>query len=387
MGANNIRWLSFHPPAPPNGRGVFVQPLIRGEPLELKFSCGIYIFSGKDKAMQKEAILYEKMDNAEVHCFLCNHNCTIKPSKFGICGMRENIEGILYTYAYGRVIAANVDPVEKKPLYHFLPGTSSYSIATAGCNFQCEFCQNWRISQTSRKKDKSLSGYSMSPEDVVSGAIQNVCKSISYTYTEPTIFFEYALDIARLAREKGILNVFVTNGFMSLKALDIIRPYLDACNVDLKSFSDKFYRKICKGRLKPVLDSIEYMHKIGIWVEVTTLVVPGANDSEEELSDIAQFIASVNPNIPWHISRFHPDYKFTNKGPTPLETLEKAAAIGKKAGLHFIYIGNVPDDKNTICPKCKEVLIFRRGYSISRPEIKDGLCAFCSTPVPGVWNI
>ena len=336
--------------------------------------------------MHKEAMLYEKLEKAEVRCLLCNHNCTIKPSKFGICGMRENMDGVLCTYAYGRVIAANVDPVEKKPLYHFLPGTSSYSIATAGCNFQCAFCQNWQISQTSRKKDKSLSGYELFPEDAVENAIKNGCKSISYTYTEPTIFFEYAMDIARIAREKGILNVFVTNGFMSLKALDIIRPYLDACNVDLKSFSDKFYRKICKGRLQPVLDSIAYMHEIGIWVEVTTLVVPGANDSEDELSSIAEFIAGVDTGIPWHISRFHPDYKFTKTGPTPLETLEKAASIGQKAGLHFVYIGNVPGDKDTICPKCKRVLISRRGYYISRPEIKHGTCAFCNTTIPGVWN-
>jgi len=337
-------------------------------------------------AMQKEAMFYEKLENADVRCFLCNHNCTIKPSKFGICGMRENIDGVLYTYAYGRVITANVDPVEKKPLYHFLPGSSSFSIATAGCNFQCAFCQNWQISQTSRKKDKSLSGHALLPEDAVAKAIKHGCKSISYTYTEPTIFFEYALDIARLAGEKGILNIFVTNGFMSLHALDVIRPFLDACNVDLKSFSDEFYKKICKGRLQPVLDSIAYMHKIGIWVEVTTLVVPGVNDSDKELSGIADFIASVDPNIPWHISRFHPDFKFTDTDPTPIETLEKAASIGQKAGLHFIYLGNVLGDKDTICPKCKKVLISRRGYSIGRPEIKQGLCAFCSSPVPGVWK-
>ncbi len=336
--------------------------------------------------MQKEAMLYEKLEKKDVRCFLCNHNCTIKPSKFGICGMRENVDGVLYTYAYGRVIAANVDPVEKKPLYHFFPGSSSFSIATAGCNFQCGFCQNWQISQTSIKKDKNLSGYTLLPEDVVSKALKQGCESISYTYTEPTIFFEYAFDISRLARKKGILNIFVTNGFMSLKALDIIRPYLDACNVDLKSFNDEFYRKVCKGRLQPVLDSIEYMRKIGIWVEVTTLVVPGANDSDEELSGIANFIASVDPHIPWHISRFHPDFKFTDTDPTPVATLEKAVSIGQKAGLYFIYLGNVPGDKDTVCPTCKKALISRRGYSISHPEIKKGRCAFCRTPIPGLWK-
>ena len=300
--------------------------------------------------------------------------------------MRENIDGVLCTHAYGRVIAANVDPIEKKPLYHFLPGTSSFSIATAGCNFQCGFCQNWQISQPSRKTDKSLSGFTLSPEDAVKTAVQHGCKSISYTYPEPTIFFEYALDTAQLAREKGLLNVFVTNGFMSLKALDMIRPYLDACNVDLKSFDKKFYKKICKGRLQPVLNSIKHMHNIGIWVEITTLVVPGANDSDRELSDIANFIVGVDPNIPWHISRFHPDFKFTDTAPTPIETLEKAASIGYKAGLHYIYLGNVVGDKNTVCPKCHKVLISRRGYSIGPPEIKHGMCVFCSTPVPGVWR-
>jgi pyruvate formate lyase activating enzyme len=341
---------------------------------------------GKDKAMQKEAMLYEKLKKADVRCFLCNHNCTIKPSKFGICGMRENIDGILYTYAYERIIAANVDPIEKKPLYHFLPGSSSFSIATAGCNFQCGFCQNWQISQLSRKKDKNLSGHMLSPEDAVAKAIEHGCKSISYTYTEPTIFFEYAFDIARHASQKGILNVFVTNGFMSLEALDVIRPYLDACNVDLKSFSDEFYKKTCKGHLQPVLDSIAYMHKIGIWVEVTTLVIPGANDSDKELSGIANFIANVDPNIPWHISRFHPDFKFTDTDPTPIESLEKAASIGQEAGLHFIYLGNISGDRDTICPKCKKVLVSRRGYSIGEPQITQGQCAFCSTSIPGVWK-
>ncbi len=252
--------------------------------------------------------------------------------------------------------------------------------------FNALFVKIGKSHRHQKKKDKSLAGYALSPEEAVAKAIEHGCKSISYTYTEPTIFFEYALDIARLARKKGILNIFVTNGFMSLKALDIIRPFLDACNVDLKAFSDEFYKKICKGRLAPVLDSIVYMHKIGIWVEVTTLVVPGANDSDKELAGIANFITSVDPDIPWHISRFHPDFKFTDTDPTPIETLEKAASIGQKAGLHFIYLGNVSGDKDTICPKCKKVLISRRGYSIGRPEIRQGQCGFCGSPVPGVWR-
>lgn len=337
--------------------------------------------------MQKEAMLYEKLGEKNVQCFLCNHNCRIKPSKFGVCGMRENVDGILYTHAYGDIIAANVDPIEKKPLYHFLPGTRSFSIATAGCNFQCGFCQNWQISQASKKKNRELSASMLLPEEVVAKAIDNGCKSISYTYTEPTIFFEYALETARLARKKGLLNVFVTNGFMSLKALDMIHPYLDACNVDLKSFNDEFYKKICKGRLSPILDSIEYMRKIGIWLEITTLVIPGTNDSEEELKNIADFIATVDPDIPWHISRFHPDFKFMETIPTPVKTMEQARAIGKKAGLRFIYLGNIAGDKDTVCPECEKVLISRRGYSIGQSGIKKGLCSHCNTVIAGVWDL
>ncbi|MFO8085370.1 MAG: AmmeMemoRadiSam system radical SAM enzyme [Desulfobacterales bacterium] len=340
---------------------------------------------GKDESMQKEAMLYEKLEDKDVRCFLCNHNCKIKPSKFGICGMRENVEGVLYTHAYGQVIAANIDPIEKKPLYHFLPGTSSFSIATAGCNFRCGFCQNWQISQASRKKNKDLPGFELSPEQVVARAIDHGCKSISFTYTEPTIFFEYALDIARHSREKGLLNVFVTNGFMTLKTLDIIRPYLDACNVDLKSFSDEFYKKICKGRLAPVLESIKYMRKIGLWVEVTTLVIPGSNDSENELRNIAEFIAGVDPDIPWHISRFHPDFQFLNTKPTPVETMKKAMMLGQNAGLRYIYLGNIAGDNDTVCPKCKKVLIARRGYSVGTPHLKNGVCTYCNADISGVW--
>ena len=336
--------------------------------------------------MRKEAMLYEKLEGKNIQCLLCNHHCNLEPSKFGVCGMRENIDGILYTHAYGQVIAANVDPIEKKPLYHFLPGTSSFSIATAGCNFQCGFCQNWQISQVSRKKTKDLRGYALSPEEIVLKAIEHGCNSVSYTYTEPTIFFEFALDTAKYAREKGLLNVFVTNGFMTRKALDIIRPYLDACNVDLKSFSEEFYRRTCKGRLAPVLDGIEYMHKLGIWVEVTTLVIPGTNDSEEELGNIAGFIAKIDPDMPWHISRFHPDFQFAQTIATPIKTMEKAMALGQKAGLRYIYLGNVAGDSDTLCPKCKKILISRRGYSIGHPKINNGLCTDCDAPIAGIWK-
>ena len=290
--------------------------------------------------MIKQAMLYDKLGDGKVQCKLCAHQCEILSGKSGICGVRKNKDGELYTLVYGDVIASHVDPIEKKPLYHFLPGSYSYSIATIGCNFKCSFCQNWEISQASKRQD-ALSGYELMPEEVVREAKKNNCKSISYTYTEPTIFFEYAYDTARLAKKEGLYNVFVTNGYMTKETLNVIKPYLDAANVDLKSFREDFYREMCGAHLKPVLDTIELMKKLGIWVEITTLVVTGKNDSEDEFKDIAEFIATLDPDIPWHISRFRPDFKYLEAGPTPIDTLKKAKKIGDKAGLRNIHLGNV----------------------------------------------
>lgn len=291
--------------------------------------------------MIKEAMLYEKLDSDKVHCYLCNHHCRITEGRFGFCGVRRNIKGKLHTLVYGEVIAAYADPIEKKPLYHFLPGTLSYSIATMGCNFRCGFCQNWEISQLSKERNSDVAVRSMSPEDIISEAKKYTCQSISYTYTEPTIFFEYAYDTAKLARASGLKNVFVTNGFMTKEAIDIIRPYLDAANIDLKFFNNGSYKKICKAKLEPVLDSIKFMHEAGIWVEVTTLVIPGVNDSDDEFRAIAEFLASVDKGIPWHVSAFHADYKFSDYPSTPIETLKKAQDVGHKAGLKHIHLGNV----------------------------------------------
>jgi len=342
----------------------------------------------------KEALLYEKLDNGLVHCYLCSHHCRIIDKELGFCGVRQNIGGQLYTRAYGRVIAAHVDPIEKKPLYHFLPGSFSFSIATIGCNFRCGFCQNWEISQAAfggqkqvLSPEEATPGEELSPEDIVSAALRNKCKSVSYTYTEPTIFFEYAYETAKLAREKGLYNNFVTNGFMTKDCLKLIRPYLDAANVDLKFFKDSSYKKICAGSLEPVLDSIKAMKEYGIWVEITTLIVPGENDSEEELSGIARFIAGVDKNMPWHVSRFHPDYKFTGYEPTPESSLKRAQDIGKKYGLAYIYAGNVyglGDD--TFCPSCRKLLIKREIFSILEYNIKQGRCSFCNVPLPGVYE-
>lgn len=341
----------------------------------------------------KEALLYERLENKLVSCYLCAHNCRIADKKFGFCGVRQNINGLLYTYAYGKVIAAHIDPIEKKPLYHFLPGSLSFSIATIGCNFHCGFCQNWGISQATfrdQKQGLSPSGTvpdeEVSPQEIVNEALKNKCQSISYTYTEPTIFFEYAFETAKLAKEKGLYNNFVTNGYMTKDALTMIRPYLDAANVDLKFFKDSSYRKICAASLQPVLDSIKFMRELGIWVEITTLVVPGENDSEEELEAIAQFIASVDKNIPWHVSRFHPDYKFTDHEATPETTLKKAQEIGKSCGLTYIYVGNVVGFGNdTFCPNCKKLLIKREIFSVLEYNMKESRCLYCNAVIPGVF--
>lgn len=332
--------------------------------------------------MTKEAMLYEKLDNNLVHCYLCGHQCRIADGKFGFCGVRQNKAGKLNTHVWGEVIASHVDPIEKKPFYHFLPGSSSYSIATIGCNFRCGFCQNWEISQASKEAGFDMNSYELRPEEVVREAKRNGCKSISYTYTEPTIFFEYAYDTAKLAKGQGLYNNFVTNGFMSREAIEIIRPYLDAANVDLKFFKESSYRDICKGRLQPVLDSIKLMKELGIWIEITTLVIPGLNDSKEELGSIAEFIAGVSRDIPWHVSAFHPDYKYTNFPATPVETLRSAYRIGKDNNLKFVYLGNVSEETNTLCPECGFLLIRRKYFSVTENNIKAGKCPKCNAAIP-----
>ena len=336
--------------------------------------------------MIKEALLWRAGEERRVECFLCAHRCLIAPGKFGVCGVRQNREGKLFSHVYGEVIAAHIDPIEKKPLYHFLPGTMSFSIATLGCNFRCPFCQNWQISQAGRKGKTPGGGQALSPPEIVAAAVRRGCRSISYTYTEPTIFFEYAFDTARLAREAGLANVFVTNGYMTPEALRTIQPYLDAANIDLKAFREETYKEVCGARLAPVLDSIRLAREIGIWIEVTTLVVPGMNDGDEELRSIARFIASVSPDIPWHISRFHPDFKYTETPATPAETLRKAASLAKEAGLKFIYIGNVWGEAEvTNCPHCGKGLIRRSGFAVEENRIKDGKCYSCGGSIAGVF--
>jgi pyruvate formate lyase activating enzyme len=336
--------------------------------------------------LDHEAMLYSSLEEEAVVCSLCTHRCRIAPDKYGLCGVRQNRSGRLISLVYGDIIAAHVDPIEKKPLYHVYPGSLSFSIATRGCNFRCRFCQNWQISQSSKREDKTASGRSFAPGDVIKAAKAQNCRSIAYTYTEPTIFFEYAYDTARLATAEGLANVFVTNGYMTPEALETVHPYLDACNVDLKSFREDFYRKMCGAHLEPVLESIREMRKLGIWVEVTTLVIPGQNDSEGELTDIARFISEVDPVIPWHISRFHPDYEYTSAPPTPPETLRRAFRIGRREGLEYIYIGNIRgESEDTACPSCGKRLIERSGFVVSRMQLEGGRCRFCGHSVAGLF--
>ena len=333
----------------------------------------------------KEAMFFEKLENKKVRCNLCRHHCVIANGKKGICRVRENQEGILYSLVYRKLISDNIDPIEKKPLYHFYPGTTSFSIATVGCNFRCLNCQNYEISQLPKDHEQII-GRDIAPEKIVEDALSYNCKSISYTYTEPTIFFEYAYEVAKIASSKSIKNVFVTNGYITRGALKEIKPYLHAANIDLKSFSDETYKKICGAKLEEVLDCIRSYKEMGIWIEVTTLIIPEVNDSISELRHIANFICSVGPEIPWHVSRFYPRYRLIEKPPTPIEILSTARQIGIEAGLRYVYEGNVPGDggENTYCYKCKKLLIKRYGYQILINNIVNQKCPACDTPIDGV---
>ena len=335
----------------------------------------------------KEAMFQEPKEGNKVQCGLCSHRCLIAPGHRGICAVRENRDGTLYSLVYDRIIARNIDPIEKKPLFHFLPGSLSYSLATPGCNFRCKHCQNADISQLPRDKGGMVPGEPVSPAEIVEAALRHHCASISYTYTEPTIFFELAYDTAKLARKAGLKNVFVTNGYITPEALREISPVLDAANIDLKGFTDDFYKNICGARLQPVLDSIRLYKELGIWIEITTLVIPGHNDSENELRQIAQFVRSVGEGVPWHVSRFHPTYKLIDQPRTPLETLKRARQIGIDEGLRYVYEGNIPGEgEETICWSCGKSLVKRYGFSVEENHIKDGKCGFCGAKMDGVWE-
>lgn len=334
----------------------------------------------------KEARLYERLDSGKVWCRLCRHGCKIDDGKKGICSVRVNQGGTLYTMVYDKVISTNVDPIEKKPLFHFAPGTTSFSIATMGCNFQCSFCQNYSISQPPREQG-IVAGQDIPPERLAAMAVRYSCRSISYTYTEPTIYYELARDTMMAAKEQGLLNVFVTNGYMTREMLDDSKGLIDAANVDLKAFNDRFYTHYCKARREGVMDSLRYIRELGLWLEVTTLLIPGLNDDPAEVRDMARFIReSLGPEVPWHISRFYPQYKEQEIPPTEVRELTKARQIGLDEGLYYVYTGNVPGDagEKTYCPQCSEVVIDRVGYSQRSYKIKDGRCHACGYVIDGV---
>ncbi|MCX7817152.1 MAG: AmmeMemoRadiSam system radical SAM enzyme [Syntrophales bacterium] len=333
-----------------------------------------------------EAMLYERGENKEIRCNLCAHRCRISLGRRGVCGVRENVDGTLYSLVYGKLIAENVDPIEKKPLFHIYPGSRSYSIATVGCNFRCLFCQNADISQMPRETGEIM-GRKATPEEVVERAIRSGSRTVAYTYTEPTVFFEFAFDVATYAAKRGLKNVFVTNGYMTHEALETIAPVLHGANVDLKSFQEEFYIKQCGAKLSPVLDSLKKMKELGIWVEVTTLIIPGLNDSKEELRKIAEFVLSLGRETPWHVSRFYPRYKVLDKHPTPIETVYKALKIGRDVGLKYVYSGNIPggEGEDTFCANCGKTLVSRYGYLIKGYYVKDGRCSYCGETLDGIF--
>ena len=333
----------------------------------------------------KEALLY-RAEKDGLRCNLCMHNCLVKTGRRGKCGVRENRDGTLYTHVYGEVVAEHIDPVEKKPLFHFLPGSLSLSVATVGCNFTCLHCQNHSLSQSGTSSGQFRSHY-RSPEDIVQAAVAGGCKSISYTYSEPTIFLEYAYDCCIAAHARGVKNVFVSNGYYSPESAAMIAPVLDGINIDIKAYSEEFYKEVCGGRLQPVLDNVRYFHDQGVWVEVTTLIIPGLNDTDEELRAIATFIADLDPDIAWHVSAFSPQFKMADRPRTPASRIISAREIGLEAGLNHVYCGNVHGGggEDTLCPGCEKTLIRRSGFMVHESVITDGCCPSCATPIGGVW--
>jgi pyruvate formate lyase activating enzyme len=340
--------------------------------------------------MRKEVYLAKPLSDGVVQCQACEHFCAVKPGETGKCGVRRNIEGTLYLVVYGEAIAVHVDPIEKKPLFHFMPRGDVLSIGTYGCNFRCPFCQNWQMSQMRDFDDeRDALGQPASPEALINTCLRNHIPMIAYTYNEPTIFFEYTYDTAKLAHQHGIKNVYVSNGYMSRAALDMIEPYLDGINVDLKAFSEAFYREQCQARLEPVKRNIAHIaRETDIWIEVTTLLVPGLNDSEDELRAMAEWLAEVDPAMPWHVTAFHPDYEMLDRPRTSQRALAHAYEIGRQAGLHYVYVGNVmdADRESTTCPQCGQKLIQRHWYSVKELWRERGACPQCDHVIAGVWS-
>jgi pyruvate formate lyase activating enzyme len=340
--------------------------------------------------MRKEVYLARPLSDGAVQCQACEHFCAVKPGEAGKCGVRRNIEGTLYLVVYGEAIAIHVDPIEKKPLFHFMPRGDVLSIGTYGCNFRCPFCQNWQMSQMRDFDDeRDALGRPASPEALVNTCLRNHIPMIAYTYNEPTVFFEYTYDTAKLAHQHGIKNVYVSNGYMSRAALDMIEPYLDGINVDLKAFSEAFYREQCQAHLAPVKRNIAHIaRETDIWIEITTLLVPDLNDSEDELRAMAEWLADVDPAMPWHVTAFHPDYEMLDRPRTSQQVLATAYEIGRQAGLQYVYVGNVmdADRESTTCPQCGQMLIQRHWYSVKELWRERGTCPQCGQVIAGVWS-
>ncbi|MBC8207929.1 MAG: AmmeMemoRadiSam system radical SAM enzyme [Desulfobulbaceae bacterium] len=335
-----------------------------------------------------EAQFYQGRDEeGSVTCALCHHRCRIRPGDRGICGVRENKSGVLVSLVYGRLVAENIDPIEKKPLLHFLPATRAYSISTVGCNFHCRHCQNFEISQAFHHSNGAISGLERLPEQVIVEATRQNCASVCYTYVEPTVFYEFAYDCACLAREQGLKNIFVSNGYMMPEVTRKLAGVLDGINIDIKAFTDEFYKKICKARLQPVLDNVRLFYELGVWVEVTTLLIPDLNDSEAELRQLARYVKSISPTIPWHVTAFYPTYLMQDRSSTSVSSLRRAREIGLEEGLQFVYEGNIPGagGENTNCPRCGVELISRFGFQVRVNRLRDGCCGSCGERIAGVW--
>lgn len=331
----------------------------------------------------KEALFYKKLKGGAVQCILCPNNCLLKQGEYGKCFARKNIGGRLIATTYGKPCSVAVEPIEKKPLFHFLPGCRTFSIATAGCNLKCLYCQNYVISQA---KVEDVPYREISPKQAVDEALADGCRCIAYTYTEPTVFYEYVLDTAMLAKKKGIRNICITNGYINLKPLHDLYKYIDAVNIDLKGFNEGFYKDICGARLKPVLNAIREIKKMGVWIEITNLIVPGLNDDTKEIKEMCRWIAQeLGKDVPLHFSRFFAQYKMRNKAMTPEGTLMKAYKVAKDEALNYVYVGNVQREENTYCPRCNALLVQRIHYFAIKNNIKNGKCG-CGKMIAGVWG-
>jgi len=334
----------------------------------------------------KEAYHYTKLGE-NVQCNICPNQCILEENERSICRNKINKNGKLYTLAYGNPCAVHIDPIEKKPLFHYLPGTLSFSIATTGCNFRCLNCQNWEISQAKPEETQNIE---MFPEDVVKNALAYSCTSIAYTYSEPIAFYEYMYDTSKIAKENGIKNLWITNGSINEDASRDLCKYIDAANVDLKSFKEEIYNNLNSGRLQPVLNTLKILKEEKKWFEITNLVIPNYTDDINMIKEMCEWLVkNIGKNYPLHFSRFHPDYKLSHLQPTPVKILEEARKYAMDIGLNFVYIGNVPghEGQNTYCPKCEKILIERKGYSIIQNNIENDACKFCGEKIPGVWKL